>query len=191
MVSVSDVQPTRPKRADARRNYDKLLCSASQAFAEQGAEASLDDIARAAGVGSGTLYRHFPSRETLIAAVLLESFERLEATGDALRDADDPFAAVDAWLHSLLAHTGTFRGLAATLCAADEGSPLGRSCSVISATTAALVDRAITAGAVRPDVDAMDLNRMVHGIALAAEGTPDWRATAERMLALTVAGLRP
>lgn len=183
----------RPMRADARRNYERLLSVAREAITERGAEVSLDDIARRAGVGPGTLYRHFPNRDALLAAVLADWAEELRQQGDELVADPDPAGALDRWLHRLLGHLGTYRGLAAAVLAStgDDESALGHACEPMHATGRALVDRARTAGAVRPGMTAADVHRMVHGIALITEDLPDRDAAADRMLAVLIAGLRP
>ena len=102
---------SRPKRADARRNYDKVLAAAREAFAEGGAATSLEEIARRAGVGIGTLYRHFPNRQTLIEAVYVDELESLCSSTAAL-DGLDPWVALVVLLHRLVVYTGTKQALA-------------------------------------------------------------------------------
>src|SRR5581483_10532344 len=103
--------PARPLRSDARHNYARLLSAAAAAFAEHGPDAPLDEIARRAGVGIGTLYRHFPTRQALLEAVFLDSIEALGAEAVALRDAADPGDALATWLRAVLVHNLTQRGL--------------------------------------------------------------------------------
>ncbi|GIL28858.1 TetR/AcrR family transcriptional regulator [Actinocatenispora comari] len=183
----------RPMRADARRNYERLLAVARDAITEHGAEVSLDDIARRAHVGPGTLYRHFPNRDALLAAVLADWAEELRRQGDELVADPDPAGALDRWLHLLLGHLGTYRGLAAAILASagDDESALGHACQPMHDTGRTLVDRARTAGTVRSELTAADVHRMVHGIALITENLPDRAAAADRMLTVLVAGLRP
>src|SRR5213083_2740800 len=102
-------------RADARRNYERLLAAARAAFAEHGVDASLDDIARSAGVGPGTLYRHFPTRQALLERVLQEAQGVLVAAAEADADLADPHAALVSWLRRLADHSMSFRGLAEAL----------------------------------------------------------------------------
>src|SRR5215216_6625186 len=102
-------------RADARRNRDRLIAAAREAFAERGAEASLDDIARRAGVGPGTLYRHFPTRLTLIEAVYRDGVEALCAEARDLMSSPSPGEALATWLRSVLSYAGEKRGLATAL----------------------------------------------------------------------------
>jgi AcrR family transcriptional regulator len=183
--------PTRPKRADARRNYDRLLATAHDVFTEQGADASLDEIARRAGVGSGTLYRHFPSRDALLEAVVGAAVAGLHDTATDLLHAESPREALVTWLRALVHYVTTFRGLSAALMARqdDEASALHHSCVVIRDAMNALLARAQEAGAVRPDILGDDLGRLVHGVALAAESDQSG-ATAERLLTLALDGLR-
>lgn len=105
----------RPKRADARRNYDRLIEQARIAFAESGVDASLDEIARRAGVASGTLYRHFPTRLDLIEAVLSGQIAELGEAGRGLLSAEDEFGALSAWLRAAIMHALTYRGLSAAV----------------------------------------------------------------------------
>ncbi len=177
-------------RADARQNYAKLLAAARAAFAEHGPDAPLDDIARRAGVGIGTLYRHFPTRQALLEAVYLDSIEELGAEAESLLDAPSPGDALATWLRSLLAHNLTQRGLKEALML-TAGSELAASCKLqMRAAGAALLARAQQAGAIRPDAEIGDLMRFVHGIALATEQTGEGPGRAERLLALMMDGLR-
>ncbi|SHN13125.1 TetR/AcrR family transcriptional regulator [Streptomyces yunnanensis] len=182
----------RPMRADARRNYDRLVATARVAFQEQGADASLDDIAKRAGVGSGTLYRHFPHRDALLAAVIGDSIDALHARSRELLATDDPAAALEAWMRATITHAGTYRGLAATLMSSmyDEGSPLHSSCKRAHAAGAELLKRAQESDRVRPEVDAADLFRLITAVAWAAEQSPESEDTAERLLPLVFDGLR-
>src|SRR5213595_3653464 len=104
----------RPKRADARRNYDKVLAAAREAFAEGGEATALEDIARRAGVGIGTLYRHFPNRQALVEALYVYEVEEVVRSA-AEQPADDPWEALSAWLERFMAYLATKRALAAEL----------------------------------------------------------------------------
>ena len=179
-------------RADARRNIERLIATAREAFATLGPNAPLDDIARAAGVGSGTLYRHFPTRLALMEAVYRDSVERLCAEGDRLAETEPPADALIDWLRGFVTVVSEKRGLAAAL--SDEGraqSLFGECHAMINASGAALLDRAKDAGAIRPDVPLVDLLRMAKAFAAAAESSPEGPALAERLLALSMDGLRP
>lgn len=186
------VRAMRPMRADARRNYERLLSVAREVFTEQGADASLDDIARRAGVGPGTLYRHFPNRDALLGAVLADWVDDLHGEAVELCSDDAPGDALDRWMHLLLGHLTTYKGLAAAIIAStgEDHSALAHACDPIHDTGARLVTRAQQAGSVRPDVTAADVHRMVHGIALITEKLPDRDDAAARMLAVLSAGLR-
>lgn len=182
----------RPLRADARRNVELLIAAARVAFAADGANAPLDDIARAAGVGSGTLYRHFPTRLALLEAVYRDSVERLCAEGERLAATEPPTEALIDWLRGFVVVVSEKRGLAAAL--SDEGraqSLFGECHAMINATGAALLDRAKDAGAVRPEVPLGDLLKMAKAFANAAETSPEGPALAERLLVLAMDGLRP
>jgi AcrR family transcriptional regulator len=182
----------RPLRADARRNVELLIAAARVAFAAEGANAPLDDIARAAGVGSGTLYRHFPTRMALLEAVYRDSVERLCADGERLATTEPPTEALLDWLRGFVMVVSEKRGLAAAL--SDEGraqSLFGECHAMINATGAALLDRAMDAGAVRPEVPLGDVLKMAKAFANAAETSPEGPALAERLLALSMDGLRP
>ena len=179
-------------RADARRNYGQLVEQARIAFAESGADASLDEIARRAGVASGTLYRHFPTRLDLIEAVLAGQIAELADLGRGLLTATDEFDALSTWLRAAVIHALTYRGLAAAV----MNSALDRGNSLVSAWHAelfelggALLERARQSGAVAADADAADVLKMVGAIAWAAQDTPDSSAQADRLLALLMNGL--
>ncbi|MFJ9406180.1 TetR/AcrR family transcriptional regulator [Streptomyces sp. NPDC101393] len=179
-------------RADARRNYDRLLIEARTAFTDHGTDTSLEDIARRAGVGIGTLYRHFPNRTALMGAVFQGEVDALLAHALELADAPQPCSALVDWLRAIIRHASTYRGLSRALMAAsaDENSGMAR-CSVpMHEAGAALLSRAQKAGAVRPDVSIGDLMQLTNGIALAAEESPDDPQLADRLLTLTLSGLK-
>lgn len=191
-MTATDTTPTRqrPRRADARRNYERLLAAAAAAFAEAGPNACLEDIARGAGVGIGTLYRHFPTRQALLEGVYRDRIEALGVEAEALRDAPAPGDALAAWLRSVLAHNLAQRGLKEALLS-EGGTEVAAACKAeLHAAGAALVARAAEAGAVRPGLEVGDLLRLVYGIALATERAPDGRAQADRLLAIMLDGLR-
>lgn len=182
----------RPRRADARRNYGQLVEQARIAFAEFGVDASLDEIARRAGVASGTLYRHFPTRLDLIGAVLAGQIAELAGLGRGLLTVEDELDALSTWLRAALTHALTYRGLAAAV----MNSALDRENGVVSAwhaelfeVGAALLARARQSGVVVADADEADVLKMVGAIAWAAQGTPDSSAQAGRLLALLMNGL--
>lgn len=184
---------TRPKRADARRNYDRLLTEARAAFAERGTDASLEEIARSAGVGIGTLYRHFPTRHAMMNAVFQEAVAALLERSRELAGAEQPCTALVEWLRALITHAGEYRGLARALLAAshDRNSALS-ACSVpLRDAGERLLSRAQEAGSVRTDVSIGDLMQLTNAIALAAEQDSEDPELADRLLTLTLRGLRP
>jgi len=189
-----DARPhaVRPRRADARRNYGQLVEQARIAFAESGVDASLDEIARRAGVASGTLYRHFPTRLDLIEEVLAGQIAGLADLGRDLLTADDELGALSTWLRAAITHALTYRGLAAAV----MNSALDRDNGLVSAwhaemfeVGAALLARARQSGAVVAEARDADVLRMVGAIAWAAQDTPDSSAQADRLLALLMNGL--
>nr|BFE86984.1 TetR/AcrR family transcriptional regulator [Planobispora longispora] len=181
-------------RADARRNYERILTAAAEAVARHGAEASLEEIARRAGVGSATLHRHFPSRQALLEAVFRGKVEVLCASARDLAATRDPGPALGAWLRAVVAHAVSNRGLAASLMrGASGGDPaLGATChTMILDAGEEVLARARRAGAVRPDVSIADLLTLVSAISQATEGGPDGSAQADRLLGLALNGVRP
>lgn len=183
--------PARPMRADARRNYERLLTEARTAFATHGAEASLEDVARRAGVGIGTLYRHFPNRNALLSAVFEDAVADLLARSHELLSDPNPCAALVTWLREIVTHAGEYRGLARQLMSvtSDDTSALARCSDPIREAGGALLTRAQEAGAVREDVAITDLLQLTHAIALAAEESPGDENLADRLLQLTLRGL--
>ncbi|WP_223692922.1 TetR/AcrR family transcriptional regulator [Leifsonia poae] len=174
----------RPQRADARRNFDALLAAARDAFAADGTSASLEDIARRAGVGIGTLYRNFPTRDALIEAVYVDE---VESVVRAAREAEslEPWEALDSWLHRFVGYVGTKRALVDGL---NKDSPVLLSCrTAIYGAGGPLLDRAQAAGVVRSDVAIDDVVRMVSGIAGVAF---DDDAQRTKVVELAIDGLR-
>jgi AcrR family transcriptional regulator len=176
-------------RADARRSRAKLLEAATAAFAEHGADAPLDDIARRAGVGIGTLYRHFPTRLDLQAAVYRSQVQSVCDAADQLLVTATAEQALVGWVHALGAYLVTKRGLANTLISAvGKDSELMNGCMVAMRDAAGrLVKNAQQAGVLRADVTERDLLRLVHGIAVATEQSPEDTA---RLMTLMLDGLR-
>ncbi|WAZ27182.1 TetR/AcrR family transcriptional regulator [Streptomyces cinnabarinus] len=179
-------------RADARRNYERLLTEARTAFAQHGADASLEDVARRAGVGIGTLYRHFPHRDALLSAVFEDAVNDLLARARELRQAPEPCTALVTWLREMVEHASEYRGLSRALMSVtnDDTSALARCSDPIREAGAELLTRAQQAGKVREDVAIGDLLQLTHAIALAAEATPGDPTLADRLLMLTLGGLR-
>ncbi|MFD5191434.1 TetR/AcrR family transcriptional regulator [Streptomyces sp. NPDC058357] len=192
MASSTAQTPPRPMRADARRNYDRLLAEARTAFAEHGTDASLEDVARRAGVGIGTLYRHFPNRHALMNAVFQEALASLITRSHELAGAEHPCRALVEWLGAIITHAGEYRGLAQALMSTsrDETSALAQCNVPLREAGAVLLVRAQANGAVRPDVSIDDLLQLTNAIALAAEQAPDDQELAGRLLMLTLQGLK-
>ncbi|SIN08866.1 TetR/AcrR family transcriptional regulator [Micromonospora cremea] len=180
-----EVFARRPKRADARRNYDALIAAAREAFAEHGAAASLEDVARRAGVGIGTLYRNFPSRRHLFEAVYVEEVRALSRSAEDLAELP-PWDALVAWLHRFVAYVATKRALAEQLL---HDSEIFRSCRTeIYAAGEPLMSRAQAAGVVRDDIGFDDVVRLISGLTMAQFPSPEQR---DRVLGVALDGLRP
>jgi AcrR family transcriptional regulator len=181
-------RPAEQLRADARQNRARLIDAATAAFAEKGADAPLEDIARRAGVGIGTLYRHFPSRLDLQAAVFRTQVRVVCDQGDALLHTDAPEQAFAAWARALAGYLVTKRGLSRALIdAVGFESELMTSCwTTMRETTERLLENAQRAGVIRSDVTAMDVMRLVHGVAVSSERDPD---RTDLLLSVTLDGL--
>lgn len=181
----------RPMRADARRNYERVLAQAKIAFAEHGVDASLEDIARRAGVGIGTVYRHFPTRQALLEAVFQERFDALRSLAGELADSREAGEALDAWLRAFAEHATASRGMPASVKAAvtDKQSELGSSCQAMHAAGGEMLARAQKAGTVRPEITASDMLRLVNAVAWATEESGA-RTDVDRLLGVVLAGLR-
>ena len=190
MSATESQQPAlsrRPKRADARRNYDQLIAAAREAFTERDRSASLEDIAGRAGVGIGTLYRHFPTRGDLIEAVYVEEVEALSRSADDLRSAE-PWDALVGWLRRFVAYIATKQALAEELFAADRGAEVFKSCrGAVYRAGETLLERAQDAGAVRLDISIDEVVQMVGGIAKIQAADA---AGIDRILSVALDGLR-
>ena len=187
-----DSEPkARKPRADSLRNRDLLLTAAKTAFTELGAEAPLEEVARRAGVGIGTLYRHFPTREALIAAVYTREIGQLAASADALLAERSAGEALEAWLNLLIDYMATKRVVAPALRAdPGEGSKLyASSGATILPTLERLTEAARAANDIRPDIGFEDILRMMSGLSVGYE-QPGWDAGARRLLSVMMAGLR-
>jgi AcrR family transcriptional regulator len=186
--TLTEAQPRR-RRADARRNREAVIAAAHAAFAEHGPDASLDEVARRAGVGIGTVYRNFPTRQALLEAVMGDRLEGLRRQGEDLLESASPGLALTEFLRAQLAHSGECRGLAASVMITaldrDEGEPTY--CEQLQRVGAALLARAQDAGQIRRDAEFDDLVRMVNAIGLATEESPE---RAGRLFALMMDGLR-
>jgi AcrR family transcriptional regulator len=183
----TEIQLERPKRADARRNYDKLVAAARAVFTESGTSAPLEDVAEQAGVGIGTLYRHFPARQALLEAVYVDEVEAMARAADDLSDLP-PWDALSQWLHQYVGFAATKRALNEALLEAAPDSNVLLACrTAISGAGTALVERAQRAGVVRTDTNFMDVGRMVAGIAMVPTADSEQK---ERLLELALDGLR-
>jgi AcrR family transcriptional regulator len=178
----------RPKRADALRNYEKLLAAAREAFTEADRSASLEDIARRAGVGIGTLYRNFPTRADLVEAVYVDEVEALSRSAGEFAQLE-PWEALTAWLQRFVGYVATKQALADELFAIAErdGAVFAGSRSMLHAAGEPWLRRAQDAGIVRPDVAIDEVVRMVGGIAKIPTDDP---ADIQRLLAVALDGLR-
>ncbi len=184
----------RPMRADARRNYERLLKVAAEAFAEHGENASLDDIAKRAGVGSGTLYRHFPNRRALLEAAYVDRIEAVAARAGELADSRPPGEALREWLYELCVGSIQVRGMKALLgSAVADGSPgaVTACATSVKGAAARLVEAARREGTLRPDVEPVELLRLAHGVATAAELADEHGGQIRRYLSLLMEGLGP
>lgn len=154
---------TKPLRADARRNYEVLLAAGKAVFARSGTDAPLEDVAREAGVGQGTLYRHFPSREHLFVAIIEERVDFLDTRARELLDAPDTWLALTAWLRAYDQIAAGYRGMSARVGDAlvDDASPVAAACAPMKASFSLLFDRARETGVVRPGITAIHVLALV------------------------------
>jgi AcrR family transcriptional regulator len=181
------IAPAAPKRADARRNHERILIAARTAFADGGQSTSLEEIARQAGVGIGTLYRHFPSRQALLEILYVNEVEDVCRSAEQLDD--DPWTDLSVWCERLIGYLITKRALAAELLNyLDEDAPLFRDCRApLYAAGEPLLKRAQDAGVVRRDVDLSDVLHMLGGITRVPVGDS---AQIERIVHIALDGLR-
>jgi AcrR family transcriptional regulator len=183
----------RARRADAQRNRDALLESATAAFTERGVDTSLEDVARRAGVGIGTLYRHFPTREALVEAAYRRGVEQMCDIADTLlaEHEHEPDVALEMWMREFVGYVATKRGLAATLrLAADNYADLFAYVHErIRNAVGSLIDAAAATGRIRSDVEGADLIRALGGICMVSDQA-GWQEQARRLVALLMDGLR-
>jgi AcrR family transcriptional regulator len=186
-MSETEIQLQRPKRADARRNYDALVAAARAAFAEDGTGAPLEDVAERAGVGIGTLYRHFPTRVALLEAVYVDEVEAMARAADDLSELPS-WDALSQWLHQYVGFAATKRALnEALLEVAPESDALLACRTALAEAGTALVERAQRDGVIRADTNFPDVGRMVGGIAMIPTADPEQK---QRLLSLALDGLR-
>jgi AcrR family transcriptional regulator len=192
MAKKSSKPVERKPRTDAQRNRQRILGVAKEAFTRRGANASLDDIAKEAGVGAGTLYRHFPNRDALIEAVYRTEVEKLAAAQRKFTETMPPIDALRAWMllfvdyiaakHIIAPALNTIVGGAAKLYEDSRGQ--------IQGAIDALVKRAIKKGDIRRDLEPFDLLRALIGVSHVASG-PDWQQSARRLVDILITGSRP
>jgi AcrR family transcriptional regulator len=186
-MSQTDIQLQRPQRADARANRDKLVAAARALFTEKGTSAPLEEVAGRAGVGIGTLYRHFPTRHALLEAVYVDEVEAMARAATELEELP-PWDALSEWLHQYVGFAATKRALNEALMETDPNSDVLLTCrtAIVGAGTT-LVERAQHAGVVRNDTTFTDIVRMVGAIAMVPTEDPEQK---KRLLELALDGLR-
>ena len=181
----------RKPRADAQRNRERILEVAKRAFTRSGADTSLDDIAKQAGVGPGTLYRHFPTREELLKAVYRNELEQLAAAEQKLAETMPPVEALRAWLLLFVDAVAAKQIIAPVLntLVGDHKKVFEASYAQIHEALRRLVKRAVESGDIRKDLDPIDLLRALVGVANVAS-SPDWQQSARRLVDILVSGSR-
>jgi len=182
----------RKPRADAQQNRERILEAAKEAFGKAGANASLDDIAKQAGVGPGTLYRHFPSREELLKSVYRVEVEKLAAAEQRFAETLPPVEALRAWMLLFVDYIATKKIIASALneLVGDPKKAFEASFVQISEAIRTLVRRAVRNGDIREDLDPMDLLRALVGVANISS-SPDWQQSARRLVDILITGSRP
>lgn len=182
----------RKPRADAERNRSRILEVAKEAFTKSGAEASLDEIARAAGVGPGTLYRHFPTRDALLEAVYRTEVEKFALAGQELALKFSPLEALRAWLLLFVDYIAAKKIIAPALSALVQCNPkvVEASRTQIHDAMRSLVQQAVKSGEIRKDLDPIDLLSAIVGVAH-VPAIPDWQQSARRLVDILIAGSRP
>jgi AcrR family transcriptional regulator len=182
----------RKPRTDGLRNRERILEVAKEAFTRSGANTSLDDIAKQAGVGAGTLYRHFPTRDQLLEAVYRSEVEKLAAAERKFAEALPPIEALRAWMLLFVDYIATKQIIAPALNTLVGGSSkvFEASYALVWGAIRALVKRAIKSGDIRKDLDPIDLLRALIGVANVAT-SPDWQQSARRLVDILLIGSRP
>ncbi|MBW9114031.1 TetR/AcrR family transcriptional regulator [Rhizobium cauense] len=180
-----------PLRADARRNRDKLAEVAAAAFSETGVETSLEDIARRAGVGIGTLYRHFPSREHLVEVVYRRELESLAAAARELAASHPPDVALEEWMRRFVGYIAAKRGMATSLkiLMDSNASLFAEGSGILRGAAEELLSTAAAQGFVRDDIDTTDLLHALSSI-YSLPASPEWRDRSNRLIGLLMDGLR-
>jgi AcrR family transcriptional regulator len=182
----------RKLRADAKRNRERILEVAKQVFTRRGAEASMDEIAKRAGIGPGTLYRHFPARDELLAAVYISEVEKLAEAQRKFSAELPPKEALRAWLLVFIDYIAAKKIIAPALNAMAGGPSrvFQQSGRVMEAAANALASRAVANKEMRPDIDPMDMLRAIYGVS-SAGATEDWPAKARQLVDILIRGSRP
>jgi AcrR family transcriptional regulator len=185
-------QPARKPRADAEQNRERILEVAKEAFARYGATASLDDMAKQAGVGPGTLYRHFPTREELLQSVYRSELEKLAAAEQKFAQTMPPMEALRAWLLLFVDAIAAKQLIAPALntLLGDPKKVFEASYAKMHQAIRALVKRAVESGDIRKGLDPIDLLRALVGVSNVAT-SPDWKQSAKRLVDILIAGSRP
>jgi AcrR family transcriptional regulator len=183
---------SRKPRADAQRNRERILEIAKKAFTRSGVNISLDDVAKQAGIGAGTLYRHFPTREALLEAVYRTEVEKLAAAERELADTLSPIEALRAWMLLFVDYIAAKQIIAPALNTSVGGHSklFDSSGTLIKGAINSLVWRAIESGDIRRDLDPLDLLRALVGVSNVAS-TPDWEQSAKRLVQILILGSRP
>ena len=191
MIDEGEPAAVRKPRADAQRNRIRLLETAKAAFAEKGSGASLDEIARTAGVGAGTLYRHFPTRDALVEAVYRNETEQLVAAADRLAETHPPMTALREWLLLFVDYMAAKHGMSEALNSIVGGTSDLYSASIaqVKQASAKLIDRAVASGDIVLDLGPLDLLRALAGVANMNSG-PAGKQAAKRMVDILVAGVQ-
>ena len=191
-MAAPDSSPPRARVAEARRNRQSLIAAATRAFASGRSHVPLDAIAREAGVGIGTLYRHFPTRQALVEAVYHDQVVRLRVGAQHLLVTHPPAEAFRLWMDLFSDWAATKHGMIDTLrtAAATGGVGMGDMRAELTDVVRTFLDAGAAEGDIRPDVDAADVSAILAGV-LAVVGAPDQRDRARRILDLITDGLRP
>jgi AcrR family transcriptional regulator len=190
-IGDHSTRATRRPRADALRNHERVLKAAKAVFSAGGSDASLEAVARRAGVGIGTLYRHFPTREALFEAVYRHEVEQLADLAEQLKTEVAPVDALRRWLHSNVEFVATKKGMLAALALAVHSSSelYAYSFDRLTRAMGTLLDRAVAAGEIRSDISSEDLLRALVGMCYMHD-QPGWQASVLRLVDVLVDGLR-
>jgi AcrR family transcriptional regulator len=190
-VSTEKPRSTRKPRSDGQRNRDLIVRFAKEAFTENGAGTSLDEIAKKAGVGAGTLYRHFPSREALLEAVYRAEVEKLADAAEEFQRDLPPGEALRSWLLLFIEHLATKRIIAAALNElVGANQVFERNMSKVHGAVKSIFERAVESGDIRADVNPVDLIRAIVGVTFFGT-SEDWNESAVRLVDILIAGSRP